>query len=135
MTVYAGIAVLTVGLAAGTALPHQEAPEPPAARAPEAGPLQEPPTNVVPLLRPDPFGRLFVPAEELKPEAFTFGQQPGPQSPSQAKPANAVERLPRVVCGMVVVPSDPKVDPAIVIPIPENTDRFSMKRITPPVCQ
>jgi hypothetical protein len=123
---YAGIAVLTVGLAAGSTgqAPHPAPAQPLPDRTVESTTVQAP-TTVVPTPKKNAFRRLqFVP-----------GQQPAPQGPSHPQPADATDRSPRVVCGMVVMPADPKVDPAIVIPLPENTNRFSMRVITAPVCR
>ena len=55
----------------------------------------------------------------------------GPQSP----PAQVAEvrLLPRVVCGMVVVPIDPAVDPHMVKAAPSDVT-FHMRVVTPPVC-
>jgi hypothetical protein len=43
---------------------------------------------------------------------------------------------PRVVCGMMIVPADPKIDAAIMHPVP-NSDgsKFTLQIVTPPACQ
>jgi len=55
----------------------------------------------------------------------------GPKSP----PAQVAEvrLLPRVVCGMVVVPIDPAVDPHMVKAAPSDVT-FHMRVVKPPVC-
>ncbi len=45
----------------------------------------------------------------------------------------AVQLLPRVVCGMVVVPVDPAVDARMVKPVPTDVT-FNMRVVKPPVC-
>ena len=40
---------------------------------------------------------------------------------------------PNILCGMTIVPADPKVDRAMVKPAPNGT--FTLRTITPPVCR
>ena len=43
---------------------------------------------------------------------------------------------PRVVCGMMIVPADPKIDAAIMHPVPNSdASRFTLQTVTPPACQ
>ena len=43
---------------------------------------------------------------------------------------------PRVVCGMMIVPADPKIDAAIMHPVPNSdASKFTLQIVTPPACQ
>jgi hypothetical protein len=43
---------------------------------------------------------------------------------------------PRVVCGMTIVPADPKIDAAIMHPAPNSdASKFTLQIVTPPACQ
>ena len=80
-------------------------------------------------------------AREFKPSANLFGQKaPAPKPPKvdwnwrppvdEAQPAG-----PSVVCGMTVIPADPKIDPKIRV-APSNTGvTFTMRAIQPTVCK
>jgi hypothetical protein len=56
-------------------------------------------------------------------QSLTSKSEPSPQKP-------------RVVCGMMIVPADPKIDAAIMHPVP-NSDisKFTLRIVTPPACQ
>ena len=65
---------------------------------------------------------LFAPATPLP-------TQPTPRGGATAP----LRDLPKVVCGMVVVPVDPALDPRMVKSVPSDTT-FTMRVIAPPVC-
>ena len=79
-------------------------------------------------------------AQEFKPLANLFGQKkPAPKPPKvdwnwrlsteQAQPAK-----PSVVCGMTVIPADPKIDPKMRVAAPDGGVTFTMRAIRPAVC-
>lgn len=41
---------------------------------------------------------------------------------------------PRVVCGMVMIPADPNIDPGIIVKVPDPQTRYAIRAIKPPVC-
>ena len=58
------------------------------------------------------------------------------QKQSLTSKSESSSQKPRVVCGMMVVPADPKIDAAIRHPIPEgDASKFTLKIVTPPACQ
>jgi len=87
----------------------------PAVAPPPAFPVTPSPARTA------PFERLSAPP----------ATQQGPHSP----PAQVAEvrLLPRVVCGMVVVPVDAAVDPLMVKAAPSDVT-FHMRAVKPPVC-
>jgi hypothetical protein len=125
MTALLGLAVLTVGLSAGAVAPidDQGPAQSPTNRAAEIRTGSIVPGVVTPPSRKDIFGGLFTP-----------GGRSSPQFAFHRKPMDAQSSSTRIVCGTVVVQADPKVDLAIAIPVPENPNQFSMRRITPPFC-
>lgn len=42
---------------------------------------------------------------------------------------------PRVVCGMLVIPMDPNIDPKIFVERPADPTRYTMRVVPPPVCK
>ncbi len=75
------------------------------------------------------------PAPPARPRSRNWlRRQPIDRAPSRSGPQVAdVQLLPRVVCGMVVVPVDPAVDPHMVKPAPSDVT-FNMRVVKPPVC-
>ncbi len=72
--------------------------------------------------RRDPYRQLFQPEDKKTP--------PSAPSPSVDRPQ------PRVVCGMTIVPADPTIDPKIAVkPRPDDTTRYAIRGITPPICK
>jgi hypothetical protein len=70
------------------------------------------------------FNRLFtLPAPRQNPHG-----DPVVMAAPELKPA------PKIVCGMVVMQADPKVDPKFVIRAPEDTSAYKIRRIPPPAC-
>ena len=72
----------------------------------------------------DPYRNLFGPPARVR------TVQPRPDVASRAVPAK-----PTVVCGTVIIPADPSVDPKIRAPLPRNNQTFTMRSVTPPVCK
>jgi len=95
-----------------------------------------------PRVTQSPTTPLFKPSAPL----FPVGQAPSapllkPSSPlfpvdSNAPLKNLRQAGPsaRIVCGMVLVPADPAIDPEIIHPVPPNGTAFTLKTIKPPVC-
>ena len=76
-----------------------------------------------PNVRSNPYGRLFEPTE------------PRRTSPAASKPSGETAK-PKAVCGMTMVPADPNIDPGIALkPRPDDTTRYTIRSITPPVCK
>jgi hypothetical protein len=65
------------------------------------------------------------PRPPLRPKAPSLGQPPAQRSAQGS----------RVVCGMTLIPLDPKIDAAIRHPIPENGPKFTIQTILPPACR
>jgi hypothetical protein len=52
--------------------------------------------------------------------------------------AQALARLavrPKVTCGMMVAPADPKVDPKLIKPVPDPTTKPTIRQVPPTVCR
>ena len=73
----------------------------------------------------DPYGNLFKAQEELK------------KALAQAQLAMPKSMMPKskIVCGMLIIPADPKVDPKIAIP-PNKTPNleYKIRVMEPPIC-
>ena len=63
----------------------------------------------------------------------TFQRLFTPTTPVTSPQGAGVRTGPRVVCGTVVVPVDPAVDPRILRPVPTDVT-FAMRSIVPPLC-
>ena len=87
----------------------------PAVAPPSAFPVTPNPARTA------PSAKLFAPP----------ATEQGPQSPPDQ--VAEVRLLPRVVCGMVVVPVDPAVDPHMVKAAPSDVT-FHMRVVKPKVC-
>ena len=79
--------------------------------------------------------------QEFTPKADLFGQkkpaQPPPKVDWNARPAadpNAPAQ-PKVVCGMTIVPADPKIDPGMAQKPKETGVRYTLKAVEPTVCK
>lgn len=55
-------------------------------------------------------------------------------APSIPLAASAEKAFPRVVCGMVVIPASPAVDPKILLPPPPEAAHAKIRRIVPERC-
>jgi hypothetical protein len=82
-----------------------------------------------------------VAAQEFKPPANLFGQKkPAPRPPSidwnwrPSADAKAAAK-PAIICGMTVVPADPKVDPKMTVAAPERGVTFTMRAVRPTICK
>ena len=54
---------------------------------------------------------------------------------SQSSPESFVLRdKPRVLCGMVLIPAYPTIDPKIIVKRQEPDTRFTIRAIEPPMC-
>ena len=82
--------------------------------AAQIGPAPRPP---VPKLTPEGQRRLFETQQRL------------------AEAVAKVGRKPKVTCGMVVIPADPKVDPQAVKPVPDQETKFSIRQVPPAACR
>ena len=89
----------------------------------------------------DPFKNLF--AGQVKPNPKT-DPKGDPKSPSpqqlleQAREqlrARLSALMPTVKCGMTLVPTDPKMDSAIRLRVPEGGTKFVMQIVPPSVCR
>ena len=76
-------------------------------------------------------------AQTFKYDPGLFGQQKKAPKASKVdwnwRPVAAQE--PAVICGMTVVPADPKVDPKMRVALPENGMGYAMKVVPPTVCK
>jgi hypothetical protein len=80
-----------------------------------------------------------APAQNWKPSVNLFGQKPTPKPPSidwnrRPSPDQDPAANPTVVCGMVLVPVDPKIDPKMRVKIPDRGVAFTMRTVQPTVC-
>ena len=81
-------------------------------------------------------------AQDIRIRADLFGQKrpvaPKPPvidwSKGQTADPNA-DSQPKVVCGMTVVPADPKVDPKMRVATPDAGVKYAMKVVPPTVCK
>ena len=95
-----------------------------------------------PGVKPSPATPLFKPSAPLFPVGPTPSTPlPKPSSPlfrfDSNAPLNALRRTgpsARIVCGMVLVPGDPSIDPEIIHPAPSNGITFTLKTARPPMC-
>jgi hypothetical protein len=67
------------------------------------------------------FARLFAPS----------AQQPN-DTPSREPPLR--QWKPKVVCGMLLIPGDPSVDPGIRVERRDSDTKFTIRAIEPPIC-
>jgi hypothetical protein len=79
-----------------------------------------------PAPRAGPFARLFIPSEER--EAGTLLQRHALEQRQET------EETPKIVCGMVVMPADPRIDPRMIHRSEDRSTTFHIKRIAPPTC-
>jgi hypothetical protein len=82
-----------------------------------------------------------VAAQTFNYEPGLFGQPKKAPNPPKvdwnwrpvAAPASA--QKPAVICGMTLVPADPKVDPRMKVPAPDRGVAFAMRTVPPTVCK
>jgi hypothetical protein len=72
----------------------------------------------------DPYRGLFAPRMQ-QPE-----RRPAPQAVPRAAP-----QKPKVVCGMVIVPADPTVDPRIRAQLPDTGVDYRIRTVRPSICK
>jgi hypothetical protein len=71
-------------------------------------------------------------AEQAKPYGKLFQAR---QLWQQAIAEKAKDAKPKVVCGMLIVPADPSLDPKMRIAPPQNPNvEYTIRTIDPPVC-
>jgi hypothetical protein len=103
--------IVSVMLIAAPVFGEQSTPTPPASA--RFGALRPAPAN--------PYGQLFDVQNNLK-------RQLADAAPSDLRP--------KVVCGMLVIPADPNVDPKIAIPPNKAPNlEFKIRAIDPPMCK
>ena len=68
--------------------------------------------------QPDPYRKLFEPQKAM----------PQPAAVNQAA------ARPNVVCGMMIMPADPKHDPAMVLPPKADGVDYKIRALDPPIC-
>lgn len=78
---------------------------------------------------------------EFKPPPNPFGQRkPAPKAPSidwnwrPSADAKAPAQ-PTIICGMTVVPADPRVDPKMRVAAPARGVTFTMRTVPPTICR
>ena len=88
------------------------------------------PTNALPP-KEKPFGNLFGPPTKTpSPPRFLF-----PTPALNQHPELHLVPKPTVVCGLTLIPADPKVDPAIRHDVPEDGPRFLIRSVDPKLCR
>ena len=85
---------------------------------------------------PNPFA---VPAPEARKNLFRdLFKAPSRKGPSAQHPQSERRTPPaqkgRVVCGMLVMPTDPDLDPGIRIQIPDSAKNSKVRVVEPPAC-
>jgi hypothetical protein len=76
-----------------------------------------------------------TPKPDNNPFGKLFGAQPTPKGLPPAQQTRQSARKPTVVCGMILFPADPAVDPKIHVNLAASGTRFTMRSVSPPVCQ
>lgn len=80
-------------------------------------------------------------AQDFKPPANLFEQKKPSQTPPKIDwnwrpPADKTSAAkPAVVCGMTLVPADPKVDAKMRVPAPDSGVTFTLRSIQPTICK
>jgi hypothetical protein len=70
---------------------------------------------------------LSAPKLAVKPYIVDWGARPSAEQKSTAGPT--------VVCGMTLIPADPKIDPKMKVPVPEGGVARTMRVVPPSVCK
>jgi hypothetical protein len=120
MQMSGSIAALVLGLTvAQIPAPPAKTPEPPSqATVGSSGPSDS---------ATAPYQKLFTPPRAA-------AEQPHLQAALQELKRRVEPREPKIVCGMIVYPADPQVDPRMIVRPPEPPPTFHIKRIPPPAC-
>jgi hypothetical protein len=74
------------------------------------------------------FSKLFAPPST---PFFKPASSPDGSPADQTLPAR---QMPRVVCGMTMIPVDPSFDANIRRPVPPSGPKFTIKTVKPPLC-
>ena len=74
-----------------------------------------------------PYKKLFTPPRDA-------GARAQLRAALQEQKRRPADREPKIVCGMVVYPADPQVDPKMIVRRPEPAPTSHIKRIPPPAC-
>jgi hypothetical protein len=92
-------------------------------------------TLTAPTFAPPPVFEVPRPPARTAPFKGLFKPPPGVSAPQSLPAARVavVDLRPRVVCGMVVVPADPAVDPRMAKAVPSDVT-FNMRVVKPPLC-
>jgi hypothetical protein len=75
--------------------------------------------------RKDPFAGVFTGLTPSTPILIDVAPRLPPEPPD----------APRVVCGIIVIPASPDVDPGIVRAVPPSDVEFAIRRVTPEPCE
>ena len=95
-------------------------------------PLRPPPPVFAPVKPPQPFGNLFGRQRPMKLQRPTLPKLPSLNSRTIDL---AAQQRQTIVCGMRLVPADPKFDAAMRRAVPENGPAFTLRTAPPPVCR
>lgn len=80
----------------------------------------------------NPLGDLFAPKGKASAPRLLF---PTP-APTTTRPGDArIGQGPAVVCGLTMIPGDPKVDPGIRHELPADAPRFAIRTVDPRICR
>jgi hypothetical protein len=79
----------------------------------------------------NPFGNLFAGRAKVPVKPSTIFKTPLVNTRLAQSPAQQSS----VVCGMTLIPADPKVDAAIRHIVPENGRQFTIRTIQPQICR
>jgi hypothetical protein len=111
-----------------------QVPSPPA-KAPEPEAAQKAGTATGSIKAPvSPSGSATAPYQKLFDVPSLAAAEAQLKIVLQDQAAHMARPAPKVVCGMVVHPADPQVDPKMIVRPPEPGPTFHIKRIPPPAC-
>ena len=83
--------------------------------------------------RKDPYQKLF---RDGSPQPIAGSMQDGERlAAPPVVTRQAVLPAPHVVCGMLIVPADPRVDPKIRVGPQDNNVQHTMRTLAPPICR
>lgn len=81
---------------------------------------------------------LFQASDPAAPFRSLFQPPPAPSQRPAQKPGaglGASRHDSRIICGTVVIVPDASIDPGIVIPVPDDGVRYTIRTIEPPMCR
>lgn len=79
----------------------------------------------------------FADQSAINPKGYKqlFQAQQAPKAAIAQEQAKAAPLKPKVVCGMMIVPADPTIDPKMRITPPQNPSlEYKIRVIEPPIC-